>query len=295
VVVQDNQGIIVPYANATVNLSLGSNPGGSTLGGPTSVGTVNGVADFPNLTLNKSGAAYTLNASASGLANGASIAFNVNPAAASTVLLSGLPSSVTAGSGNNLTVVVKDAFDNIATGYNGTLNFTSDDSQSTSGNGLPANYTFNGGDAGQHVFSNVVLKTVGSHFVKAADTANGSLNGTQTGITVTFASADHFEVKGITNPIAAGASSSVTVTAKDPYNNTVTNFTGVITFSSSDAGATLPGDYTFGGTEGGTVTLSSVIFSCNIPSTGHTVNAAQNSPFIFGSQSGITVIGPTCP
>ncbi len=295
VAIQDNQGITVPYASATINLSLGSNPGGSTLSGPTSVGSVNGVADFPNLSLNKSGAAYTLIASASGLTNGASIAFTVNPAAAITLVVTGIPSPVTAGGASNQSLAAKVEFGELATGFSGTVAFTSDDPLSTAGNGLPANYTFSGGDAGVHTFNNVVLKSVGTRSVKVADTVNGSISGTQAGIVVNFGPADHLEVKGITNPSQAGVASNVTVTAKDTYNNTVTNFTGTISFSSSDPGGTVPADYTFSGSEGGTVTLGNVVFSCS-KTGGHTVNAAQNSPvFIFGDQTGITVIGPNCP
>src|SRR5207249_3520017 len=49
-----------------VSVALGSNPGGATLGGTTPVTAVSGVATFFDLSLNKTGTAYTLTASASG-------------------------------------------------------------------------------------------------------------------------------------------------------------------------------------------------------------------------------------
>ena len=56
----------------------------------------------------------------------------------------------------------------MATGYTGTVHFTSSDAQA----GLPANYTFTGGDAGTHVFS-VTLKTAGTQSITATDTVTG--------------------------------------------------------------------------------------------------------------------------
>src|SRR2546427_7070324 len=49
-----------------VSVALGSNPGGATLGGTTPVTAVSGGATFFDLSLNKTGTAYTLTASASG-------------------------------------------------------------------------------------------------------------------------------------------------------------------------------------------------------------------------------------
>ncbi len=62
---------------------------------------------------------------------------------------SGFTNPTTAGAAHNVTVTAYDAFGNTATGYTGTVHFTSSDIQAV----LPANYTFTGGDAGVHVFS----------------------------------------------------------------------------------------------------------------------------------------------
>ena len=53
-----------PDTNFTgpVTIALSNNPGGATLGGTPTVSAVNGVADFPNLTLDKAGKGYTLQA-----------------------------------------------------------------------------------------------------------------------------------------------------------------------------------------------------------------------------------------
>ncbi|MBI4430978.1 MAG: right-handed parallel beta-helix repeat-containing protein, partial [Candidatus Omnitrophica bacterium] len=63
--------------------------------------------------------------------------------------------------------------------------------------------------------------------------------------TVNPAAASNLAVSGITDPITSGNSSAVTVHARDPYANTVTGYLGAIRFTSSDAKAALPADYTF--------------------------------------------------
>ncbi len=58
---------------------------------------------------------------------------------------------------------------------------------------------------------------------------------------------DHFAVSvGAANPDIAGTPFDVTVTAQDANGNTVTGYTGTVTFSSQDPyGASLPANYTF--------------------------------------------------
>ncbi len=62
-------------------------------------------------------------------------------------------------------------------------------------------------------------------------------------------SATHLHVTGITDPVAAGATSNVTVTAKDQYNNTATGYLGTIHFHLQRRGVStvLPEDYTLTG------------------------------------------------
>src|SRR5207248_303029 len=82
------------------------------------------------------------------------------------------PTAATAGSALNVTVAAKDASGNTATGYTGTVHFTSSDGHAV----LPADYTFTAADAGVHTFS-VTLKTAGSRSVTATDTAAATITG----------------------------------------------------------------------------------------------------------------------
>ena len=49
----------------------------------------------------------------------------------------------------SFTVTAQDAYGNRATGYTGTVHFTSSDAQAS----LPVDYTFTAADAGMHTFS----------------------------------------------------------------------------------------------------------------------------------------------
>src|SRR5439155_1069385 len=84
----------------------------------------------------------------------------------------------------------------------------------------------------------------------------------------------------------AGAAFSFTVTALDANNNTVAAYTGTVHFTSSDAQAALPADYTFTNTDSGVHGFSATLKTGGSQSlTGtDTVNSG-----ITGSQSGITV------
>ena len=62
-------------------------------------------------------------------------------------------------------MTAKDSSGNTATGYTGTVHFTSSDSQGV----LPSDYTFVSADNGVHVFS-ATLKTVGTQSITATDT-----------------------------------------------------------------------------------------------------------------------------
>src|SRR5712692_4211634 len=60
--VQDASGNPVTSSTAPITIAIGNNPGGATLGGTTTQNAATGVATFSDLTLDKSGAAYTMSA-----------------------------------------------------------------------------------------------------------------------------------------------------------------------------------------------------------------------------------------
>jgi hypothetical protein len=103
----------------------------------------------------------------------------VSPGAAAIYNLS-FPSTSPAGTPQTLSLTVRDAYGNVATGYTGTVSFSSSDPAAN----LPDNYTFSGGDAGVHLFS-ATLWTPGIQSITAIDTLMSSLTATENNIEVT--------------------------------------------------------------------------------------------------------------
>ena len=103
---------------------------------------------------------------------------SVSPAAASQFVLSGLPSTATAGVAQTVTVTAEDPYGNVATGYAGTVQFTSSDTAAS----LPANYTFTTANPGVHAFT-LTFGTAGTQSVTVTDTIS-DITATQSGITV---------------------------------------------------------------------------------------------------------------
>ncbi|GEM_PF-363582 len=111
------------------------------------------------------------------------------------------PSS-SAGNGDttSATVTVYDANNNVATGYTGTIHFTSTDGAAT----LPVNYTFLGADAGVHTFTNgFTFRTTGVQVVTGTDTVVNTVTNsrgitvgppTPTGLTATADTTTHVSV-----------------------------------------------------------------------------------------------------
>jgi hypothetical protein len=190
---------------------------------------------------------------------------------ASRFVVSGFPSPITAGTAGTFTVTAKLADGTTATGYTGTVHFTSSDGQA----GLPADYTFTAADQGVHTFS-AILKTAGTQSLTATDRTSSGVAGSQGGITVAAAAASRFTVAGFLSPVTAGVAGSFTITARDPYGNRAIGYTGTVRFTSSDAKAVIPGSYTFTATDAGAHTFSAVLKTAGTQSLTATdiVNAA---------------------
>jgi predicted outer membrane repeat protein len=153
--------------------------------------------------------------------------------------ITGAPTMTTAGVQFTITVTALDSKGGSAFSYVGTVHFTSTDSKAV----LPANYIFTSADAGAHQFT-VTLKTAGTQSISVNDTVTGSIKASAGNITVNAAAVSQFL---ISTPAAAtkGKAFTFTVTAADAYGNTVTGYVGTVHFTSTDAKALLPANYTF--------------------------------------------------
>jgi hypothetical protein len=207
-----------------------------------------------------------------GVLSGTQSGITVTPAAMSRVTVAGFPSSVTAGVAGYFTVTASDAYGNRAT-YTGTVRFTSSDAKAV----LPGNYTFTAADAGMHTFS-ATLKTAVAQSLTATDTVNAAITGGQGSILVNPAAASRLVLSAPAS-VSANAQFSLTVTVVDAYGNVVTGYRGTLSFSSTDATATLPKKYTFTAADQGTHTFTGLRLKKKGKQT-ITVTDMQNSSLI---------------
>ncbi len=244
---QDAEGRRVTGSTASVTVALAGPT--DTLEGTATVATVDGVARFSDFVIKTAGTGYTLRATSGTLPEATSPSFDVAAAQAAVVELTGLPGSLMAGGSANVQVTVKDAFGNLATGYTGTVHFTSTDGAAV----LPGDDTFTAADAGQKTFSAVELRTAGTQSLTVTDTAIATLTATQS-TTVSPAPAASLSLSA---PASAttGSAFNVTVLARDAFNNVATGYTGTVSFSSDDTRATPPGSYTFTAGDAGSHTF----------------------------------------
>ena len=97
VAVQDGDGITVTAGQVAVTIAIASNPSAGTLSGTRTVESLNGVAVFPDLSIDNVGPDYTLDASASGLTDATSPQFDINKVPTTLAITGDQPDPSTAG------------------------------------------------------------------------------------------------------------------------------------------------------------------------------------------------------
>src|SRR5438309_1633275 len=121
VTVQDSAGHVT-LRDTLVTLSLAANPSGDSLRGKKQVRSVNGVATFAELRLDKADSGYTLTAAAPNLHPDTSAAFSVMPAPATVLAFTGPPSVTMQDSAMKpVQVTAYDSLGNTATNFAGSI------------------------------------------------------------------------------------------------------------------------------------------------------------------------------
>src|SRR5204862_522719 len=151
-----NSGSVTVASDVASKLAVTTQPGGATAGANLTTQPVVTVQDQFGNTVTGDGSTVAASprpgsGSLPGTLTTAADAspFAVTPAAADHLAVTNAPASVTAGSAAAVRVTARDPFGNTAPTYTGTVVFSSDDPAA----GLPANYTFVGGDNGMHDFA----------------------------------------------------------------------------------------------------------------------------------------------
>src|SRR3989454_66298 len=284
----DPAGNPVPSFTGSVSVVLGNNPGGSTLGGATTVAAVNGVASFSTLTLDKTGTSYWLTATATGLNTATSTVFAVTPATATQLVFGTQPGTTVADRLISPAVKVRalDAFGNLATGFSGSV--------AVALGANPGGATLSGTTpvaavSGVATFFDLSLNKTGTGYTLTAS-ASGFTTVTSTPFDITPGTASQLAFTQQPSITVAGAaiSPAVQVTALDPAGNLVPGFTGNVTVAlgNNPGGSTLGGTTTLGSNSGG-ATLSGTTpvsaaggvhrylhLSPTRPATGYTLTAS---------------------
>jgi hypothetical protein len=190
------------------------------------------------------------------------------------------------GGGNEITDVTITADETLtlyAAGYSSATGYDSDVSVDWSTTGTLDSFTHTGSS---WTFSPVTVGsgTIVAHHATATDDATGT-------ITVNPGALDSFTLAGLPTSVTAGSSFSggVTVTAFDSDGNQKTDYTGTVTWSSSDLSATLPTDG--GGWTGGQKTFSGSSFVlCTTPS--QTITVTDNINSSVSQTSGLITVTP---
>jgi hypothetical protein len=114
-----------PVTNFTgdVSIAFAINPAGGTLSGATTVAAVAGVATFPNVSVERSGTAYRLQATSSGLSPDTSDAFTILAGPATHLVFTVQPSTATANVSINprVRVAAHDALGNVVRTFTGQI------------------------------------------------------------------------------------------------------------------------------------------------------------------------------
>src|SRR5262249_52395412 len=146
---------------------------------------------------------------------------------ASSLLVTGFPAT-TAGVAPSITVTAPDPLGHVATGYTGTVAFSSSDPIAT----LPASHTFTASGAGGHPFT-ATLKQSGTHVIQGARTPAGSIIGAENGIAVSAAAVTQFAISGPSS-VTKGVGFKITVSAEDAFGNVNAGYRGTVHLSSTD-------------------------------------------------------------
>jgi hypothetical protein len=233
---------------------------GGQLQGTTSITLSGGVATFSNLSDDTAGT-ITLVFTSSALATVESNPINVAPGPVNDVIVKRPPSGIVAGVGFPAEVDAYDAYQNLATGFNGSVTL----SVASGPGSLSGTVTMNATN-GVAKFANVISDTSGSITIGASASSNGTniTSPPSPPVVVAPGPVDHFVVTtDFPSQDVAGTTGTVTVVAEDQYDNPITSgpnlYVGTIDLASTDPKVSgLPAKYTFTAADAGSFTFSGV-------------------------------------
>ena len=240
VTAKDQFGNVATSFTGTDTISIGTNPGTGVLTGSTAVAAVAGVANFPGLSINKTGTGYTLSVK-SGALTVASSSFNVTPGNGATLVFTAQPVSDTVnGSLGTIQITAQDAQGNTVTGFNGSVSLAIG---TNPGSGTLAGTTPVTAALGVATFTGMGINKVGAGYTLTA-TSSGLTSASSATFSITPGNAATlvFTAQPVTDSVG-GSLGTIQVTARDAQGNTATAFGGSVSLAiaSNPGGGTLSG------------------------------------------------------
>jgi hypothetical protein len=226
--VEDAFGNLVPDSATSVSLALEGGPAGASLVGTMTGATSGGVATFDDLSIDRLGSPYRIQATSPGLAPAMTDDLDVTSSVPSHLVVAlQPPSSVTAGSGFGLGVSIEDAYGNVVTGYDGSVSIALQ--------GGPAGSTLSGSTSvrvlrGTATFSGLNLDRSGADVLTVTAGGLGTISTRPLNVTPAAPS----QVVIVDEPPAttiAGQSFGLSAAVEDPYGNIATGYNGTVTAS----------------------------------------------------------------
>ncbi|HEY6059952.1 MAG TPA: hypothetical protein VIV10_05155, partial [Gemmatimonadales bacterium] len=273
VTAQDAAGNTVTSFTGNITMSIAVNPGGGTLSGTATKAAVAGVATFSNLSIDKAGTGYRLQAAAGSLKD-TSQAFSILAGTATKLAFTQQPTTTTSGASISPSVkaAAQDAFGNTVSSFTGNVTVAITPGTGTAGAVLSGTLTL-AANNGVATFSNLSIDKAGTGYTLRA-TASGLTTATSAAFSINTGVAT--QLAFTTQPVntAAGATiPTVRVTVRDASGNTVTGYSGSVTMAiGTDAGnGTLSGTLVVAVSQG-VATFSNL--SINHTGVGYTLKAS---------------------
>ena len=191
---------------------------------PTTSGAFTSGVRTENVTVTLAGSGATISVDDGIGHTGTSASFTVNPGSVDHFVISSIGSPQTAGAPFTISITAKDANNNTATGFVSTVNLST-----TAGSISPL---VSGSFVAGVRTENVTVTQSGTGKTISVNDGAGH-PGTSNAFDVVPGTLDHFTFSTIPTPQTAGSPFSITITAKDANENTVTGFIATVNLSTT--------------------------------------------------------------
>ncbi|WP_224247027.1 S8 family serine peptidase [Hyalangium gracile] len=241
VALQDAFGNVATNATEAITVALGNNPRNGTLSGTKTVNAINGVATFADLSINRKGQGYTLQATAGALPAATSAAFDITQGRGPKLVLRATLAQMTAGDAlPSIEVELQDELGNVFT--EATTSVTLGLGENPTGAqllGTLAVPVVNG----VAKFDGLSVRKVGNGYTLVAS-APGFAGVTSQAFSVKPGAAASYTL-ALAPSVTAGQEASLSATAYDAYGNQAASYGGTVKVTSSDTAASFASTATF--------------------------------------------------